>query len=64
MTVSKNNVRTADRLTSETRYDQDEEDAPTKIETTKGKDVQDISFFCDKHESSGDEDEPDVEEKD
>ena len=64
LTVSKNNVRTADRLTSETRYDQDEEDALTKIETTKAKDVQDISFFCDEHESSGDEDEPDVEEKD
>ena len=26
--------------------------------------MQDISFFCDEHESSGDEDERDVEEKD
>ena len=65
LTVSKNNVRTVDRLTSETTYDENgEEDAQKKGDEDAVKDVQDISFFCGEDESSDNEEESNVEEKD
>ena len=65
MTVSKSNVRTADRLTSRTECKEEEGEGDTNEKDLDDENnVQDISFFCYQDEEDGDEINNDTEESD
>ena len=56
MTVSQNNVRTVDRLTSRTECkEEDREEDTNKKELDEESNIQDISFFCYHDEEDGED---------
>ena len=65
MTISKINVRTVDRLTSKTRYKEEEgQDNTSNTERNEEDDIQDIAFFCNEDEEDEEDIDSDIEESD
>ena len=64
-TVSKSNVRTGDRLTSKTRYEEEEDQNDTNNNEMNEEDnIQDILFFCNKDKEDQEDSNSDIEKSD